>query len=146
MKTNSDRKVKVENSDGEPCVSSNDELDGWGEASIGTTASRTGSTSAQASSTQSLSTADRILSRFSSIPGNVSLRLNRASSLGSSRSYRRSSTSLAMLNNEECLSIGSGSAGSFLDRIQTQQVCDSLPASLSNGTLGQVDRNPSGNL
>lgn len=143
VKTNSDRKVKVENSDGEPCVSSNDELDGWGEASIGTTASRTGSTSAQASSTQSLSTADRILSRFSSIPGNVSLRLNRASSLGSSRSYRRSSTSLAMLNNEECLSIGSGSAGSFLDRIQTQQVCDSLPASLSNGTLGQVDRNPS---
>lgn len=75
LKIECDRKEK----DGVPCISSNDELGEWGEASITST---TGSSSARSSSTPS-----RFLSRFSFVPGNISFRLSRATSLGSSRAY-----------------------------------------------------------
>lgn len=120
------RKVKVEQSDEMPSVSSNVE---WGQGSITDTATRSGSSSARASSNQSLNPSSRFLSRFSFIPGNVSFRLSRATSLGSSRSYPLPSTSLAILNNEDEVQLHTGSASALVDRDETPR---RLTTSLSN--------------
>ncbi|KAK7852681.1 receptor like proteiny region [Quercus suber] len=77
-KTECYRKVKDEKSDELPCLSSDVDLDGWGQSSVTSTVSRTGSSSARASSTQSLNPSSRFLSRLSFIPGNISFRLSRA--------------------------------------------------------------------
>ncbi|KAK3183480.1 hypothetical protein Dsin_030766 [Dipteronia sinensis] len=119
-----DRKVKDD-------IPSNGELDGWNQASITST---TGSSSARSSSNPS-----RFLSRFSFIPGNLSFRLSRATSLGSSRAYPVSPTNLSVLNDEQDLSIVPSSGPStrnFIDRIEieSQQGSDLLPVSLINGT------------
>ncbi|KAM7276872.1 hypothetical protein ACFE04_018738 [Oxalis oulophora] len=79
----------------------------WSEATTTTTTTATApaSTTATTSSTHSLNPSSRFLSRFTLIPGNVSFRLSRATSLGSSRPYpapsSSSSSSLSMLNDEE---------------------------------------------
>ncbi|XP_060957862.1 suppressor protein SRP40 isoform X4 [Cannabis sativa] len=105
------RKVKVGRSGEIPCISSN----------ANTSASTNGSSSAPASSiTQNLSS--RFLSRFSFIPGNMSFRLSRANSLGSSRSYPVSSTSLGLMNNEEDAHLPRGSPNVVVvDTDQNQQ-------------------------
>ncbi|XVE99994.1 hypothetical protein REPUB_Repub03eG0248300 [Reevesia pubescens] len=88
------RKVKGEAaSDDEmpmPCMSSND-------IDIDVDGSRSGSSSGRATAAAHHSPS-RCLSGFSFLPGNVSFRLRRANSLGSSRAYPVSPTSLAMLN------------------------------------------------
>ncbi|XP_023923906.2 probable E3 ubiquitin-protein ligase RHG1A isoform X2 [Quercus suber] len=133
-KTECYRKVKDEKSDELPCLSSDVDLDGWGQSSVTSTVSRTGSSSARASSTQSLNPSSRFLSRLSFIPGNISFRLSRATSLGSSRPYPVSSTSLAILNDEDELHLRAGPANGFIHRNETQQGSDLLPASLINET------------
>ncbi|KAK9985082.1 hypothetical protein SO802_034607 [Lithocarpus litseifolius] len=133
-KTECYRKVKVEKSDELPCLSSDVDLDGWGQSSVTSTVSRTGSSSARASSTQSLNPSSRFLSRFSFIPGNISFRLSRATSLGSSRPYPVSTTNLAILNDEDELHLQAGPANGFIHRNETQQGSDLLPASLINET------------
>ncbi|WRX16871.1 zinc finger protein [Theobroma cacao] len=92
------RKVKGEAaSDDEmpmPCISSSD-------VDIG--ASRSGSSSGRAAAAASSAhhSPSRCLSGFSFLPGNVSFRLSRANSLGSSRAYPVSPTSIAMLNHDD---------------------------------------------
>ena len=146
LKTECYRKVKVEESDELPCLSSNDDLDEWGQVRATNTTSRTGSSSVRDSSTHSLNPSGRFLSRFSLIPGNVSFRLSRATSLGSSRSYPVTSTSLAILNDEDELHLQAGPASSFVHRNETQQGSDLLPASLINGTSTQCYQDTSGTL
>ncbi|KAJ7953311.1 RING finger protein [Quillaja saponaria] len=112
-------------------------FDEWGQASITNTASRTGSSSARDSSTQPLNPSSRFLSRFSLIPGNVSFRLSRTASLGSSRSCPVSSASLTILNNADELHLHTEPAGSLVNRNETQQCNDLQPSSLVNSTRTQ---------
>ncbi|XVF13791.1 hypothetical protein REPUB_Repub08aG0238200 [Reevesia pubescens] len=92
------RKVKVESaSDDEmptPCISSSD---------VDIDASRSGSSSSgrAAAAAAAHHSPSRCLSGFSFLPGNVSFRLSRANSLGSSGAYPASPTSLAMLNQDD---------------------------------------------
>ncbi|CBI29217.3 unnamed protein product, partial [Vitis vinifera] len=99
LKSGCFRKVKVEQPDEMPSISSNVGLQEWDQANFTRTSSRAGSSSTRASSTQSLNPSSRFLSRFSLIPGNISFRLSRASSLGSSRAYPVSSSSITSNNN-----------------------------------------------
>ncbi|OAY24276.1 uncharacterized protein LOC110605224 isoform X3 [Manihot esculenta] len=139
------RKVKVEQSD-ETCVSSNLELDEWNQASITNTTSRMGNSSARAASTPSLTSQSSFLSRFSFVPGNVSFRLSRATSLGSSRPYRIPSTSLQMLNDEEEIRFRPRSANGIIDGNETRQSSNLLPTSLINRTHTQQCEGSSANL
>ncbi|KAL5860401.1 hypothetical protein ACOSQ4_001697 [Xanthoceras sorbifolium] len=137
LKIDSDRKKVKEKED----IPSNGELDEWSQASISST---TGSSSARSSSTPS-----RFLSRFSFIPGNLSFRLSRATSLGSSRAFPVSSTNLSVSNDDEedDLRLPSGPpTRNFLDRIESHQGSDLLPVSLLNATPSQChqDSNFSG--
>ncbi|KAB1223087.1 Receptor homology region, transmembrane domain- and RING domain-containing protein 2 [Morella rubra] len=127
MKSKCYRKDKVVESDKLPCLSSNVDLDEWGQANTTDAAFRTVSGSSHASSTQSLNPSSSFLSRFSFIPGNVSFRLSRATSLGSSRSYPVSSTSLSILNDEDELHLQAGLASSCVRRNQTRQGSHSVP-------------------
>ncbi|KAG5561899.1 hypothetical protein RHGRI_004820 [Rhododendron griersonianum] len=63
---------------------SNSDLHEWGQSNLMDTIPRAGSSSSQAFSSRSLHPSGRFLSRFNFIPGNVSFRLSRATSLGSS--------------------------------------------------------------
>ncbi|KAL5071452.1 hypothetical protein RYX36_022339, partial [Vicia faba] len=94
-----------------PCMPSNIDLDEWSHIE-----SRTSSIPAHASSTQSTNSMSRFLSQFSLIPGNISFKLSRTTSLGSSRPCPNSSQSLSMFNNEDELSLH--------NRNQTQQYRD----------------------
>lgn len=120
-KTESFRKVKSDKSDEVP---SNIDLEEWRH-----TASRTGSSSAHSSSNQSLNPSSRFLSRFSLVPGNISFRLSRTTSLGSSRPCPVSSTSLSIFNGEDELSLHPGPPGSLITRNETQHRSDLLNAS-----------------
>lgn len=118
-------------------ASSNIELDDWAQSNISDTVSRGGSTSSRAFSSRSLNFSSRFLSRFSFFPGNVSFRLNRASSLGSSTPYPMSSTSLnvhnrSVHNNEEEPHLGRGPGNNLVNRNGTGQGCDLLPACFIN--------------
>ncbi|XP_062095718.1 uncharacterized protein LOC133801508 isoform X2 [Humulus lupulus] len=119
------RKVKVGQSDEIPCISSNANTPA---------ASTNGSSSAPVSSTtQSLNPSSRFLSRFSFIPGNISFRLSRANSLGSSRSCPISSTSLGLMNNEEDTHLPRGPPSVVVvDTDQNQRGTAMLPMSLMN--------------
>ncbi|KAF5460213.1 hypothetical protein F2P56_020096 [Juglans regia] len=145
VKTECYRKVKADQTSELPCLSSNGDLEEWDEANVTDTASRTGSSS-QASSTQSLNPSSHFLSRFSLIPGNGSFRLSRAISLGSSRSYPVSSTSLTILNDEDELHLQAGPASSFVHRNETRQGSHLLPASLCDGTSTQCYEEATGSL
>ncbi|XP_022136818.1 uncharacterized protein LOC111008422 isoform X2 [Momordica charantia] len=147
MKIDGYRRIKAEEPVELPCISSNVELDEWDRGSVAVTAPRAGSTSARASSLQSLNSSSNFLSRFSFIPGNVSFRLSRATSLGSSRSYPVSSTSLSMLNNEDELHLSDRPArGGVDDQDETQQGSDLLPASLASATCFQFCGDNSANF
>eukprot|EP00257_Ricinus_communis_P015607 XP_015573563.1 uncharacterized protein LOC8259116 [Ricinus communis] len=122
------RKVKVKQSE-ESCVSSSAGLDECSQASITNRACRIGSSSARAASIPSLTSQSSFLSRFSFIPGNMSFRLNRATSLGSSRAYRIPSTSLQMLNDEE--EIQHPRSANNTDGSETQQISDLQPTTHS---------------
>ncbi|XVF52175.1 hypothetical protein PTKIN_Ptkin04bG0243800 [Pterospermum kingtungense] len=74
-----------------PCISST-------EVDVDLSSSGSSSGRATAAANQSPS---RCLSGFSFLPGNVSFRLSRANSLGSSRAYTVSPTTLSMLNHDE---------------------------------------------
>ncbi|PON41376.1 43kDa postsynaptic protein [Trema orientale] len=129
------QKVKVGQSDGIgiPCaISSNAELTQWNQSNITPTASTNASTSARPSSTHPNPASTRFLSRFSFIPGNVSFRLSRANSLGSSnsRSYPVSSTLLD--NQDDAPHLQRGPATVPVHRDETQQPTALLPISLIN--------------
>ncbi|XP_050943023.1 uncharacterized protein LOC103493025 isoform X4 [Cucumis melo] len=126
MKVEGYRRVKAEESVEMPCISSNSTLNGWDQAGVAVTAPRAGSTSARVTSLQSLNTSSNFLSRFSFIPGNVSFRLSRASSLGSSRSYPVSSTNLSMLNDENEPHLSDRPARRLDGQDETQQGSGSL--------------------
>ncbi|XP_004301769.1 PREDICTED: uncharacterized protein LOC101314385 isoform X1 [Fragaria vesca subsp. vesca] len=140
------RKVNVQQSDEMPCISSNVELNEWGDASINDTVSRTDPSSAQDSATPSLNPSGRFLSRFSFVPGNVSFRLSRATSLGSSRSYPLSSTSVTVLNNDDDLHLQTGPSTSLVGRDESQEGCEFLPESLVNRAPTQFFEDTSGSL
>lgn len=146
MKAESYSKVKVEESNELRCLSSSDDLDEWDQERTAETISRTGSSSIQASSTHSLNPSGRFLSRFSFVPANISFRLSRATSLGSSRSCPVSSPSLAILNDEDELHLPARPTSSFVHRNETQQGSDLLPASLTDGTSRQCHQDTSGSL
>ncbi|KAK1403029.1 Receptor homology region, transmembrane domain-and RING domain-containing protein 2 [Heracleum sosnowskyi] len=118
-------------------ASSNIDLDDWAQSNISDTVSRGGSTSSRAFSSRSLNFSSRFLSRFSFFPGNVSFRLNRASSLGSSTQHPMPSTSVNVHNrsvhcNEEEPHLGQGSGNNLVNRNGTGQGCDLLPACFIN--------------
>ncbi|KAL1354180.1 uncharacterized protein [Arachis hypogaea] len=96
------------------------------------TASRTGSSSNHVSSTQSLNPSSRFLSRFSFIPGNISFRLSRTTSLGSSRPCPVSSGSLTIFNSEDELNPHPSHPGSLINRNETQQRRELLNASFDD--------------
>ncbi|XWS62298.1 hypothetical protein CRYUN_Cryun07bG0198400 [Craigia yunnanensis] len=75
-----------------PCISSSD---------VDVDVSRCGSSSGRAAAAAAHHSPSRCLSGFSFLPGNVSFRLSRGNSLGSSRAYPVSPTSLAMLNHDD---------------------------------------------
>ncbi|KAA0040177.1 E3 ubiquitin-protein ligase MBR1-like isoform X1 [Cucumis melo var. makuwa] len=137
MKVEGYRRVKAEESVEMPCISSNSTLNGWDQAGVAVTAPRAGSTSARVTSLQSLNTSSNFLSRFSFIPGNVSFRLSRASSLGSSRSYPVSSTNLSMLNDENEPHLSDRPTRRLDGQDETQQGRDLLPASVASETHTQ---------
>ncbi|KAM1833615.1 hypothetical protein ACFX13_023413 [Malus domestica] len=140
------RKVKVEQPDEMPCITPNVELNEWAQASITDTASITASSSAQPSATPTLNPSSRFLSRFSFIPGNVSFRLSRATSVGSSRSYPLSSTSLTILNNEDELHLHARPASSLIDTDESQQANGFLPESRVNRIPTHIYNHTSGNV
>ncbi|KAG5543481.1 hypothetical protein RHGRI_016268 [Rhododendron griersonianum] len=80
-------KFQAKESDEAACMPSNSDLHEWGQSNLMDTIPRAGSTSSQAFSSRSLHPSSQFLSRFNFIPGNgnVSFRLSRATSLGSSR-------------------------------------------------------------
>ncbi|KAI8558772.1 hypothetical protein RHMOL_Rhmol04G0123200 [Rhododendron molle] len=67
------------------CMPSNYNLHEWGQSNLMDTSPRAGSSSSQSFSSRSLHPSSQFLSRFNFILGNVSFRLSRATSLGSSR-------------------------------------------------------------
>ncbi|XP_062030602.1 uncharacterized protein LOC133746428 isoform X2 [Rosa rugosa] len=139
-------KVNIEQSDEMPCISSNAELNEWGDASITDTVSRTGPGSAQDSAAPSLNPSSRFLSRFSFVPGNVSFRLSRATSLGSAGSYPVSSTSVTVLNNDDDLHLQTGPSASLVGRDESREGCEFLPESLVNRTPTHFFEDTSGSL
>ncbi|KAI9083956.1 hypothetical protein K1719_034214 [Acacia pycnantha] len=130
MKSKSFRDDKKKISDDMP---SNIDLNEWAQTSISSNPSRTRSRSARTSSTGS-----RFLSHFSFIPGNISLRLGRTTSLGSSRSCHVSSTTMSVFNNEDDLSLHPGPTGSLVNRNETQQSSDSSGNLQSNPSVPSI--------
>lgn len=101
VKVECHRKAEVDSSADMSRMSSDNEFREWNQPSVTGPGARAGSSSNRASSTQPLNPSNRFLSRFSFIPGNVSFRLSRATSLRSSRDYDISPTNLPVEDNEE---------------------------------------------
>lgn len=76
-------KLQAEQSDEAACMRSNCDLQEWGQSNLMDTVA--GSSSSQAFSSRSLNPSSRFLSRINFIPGTISFRLSRATSLGSTR-------------------------------------------------------------
>ncbi|KAJ6695695.1 RING/U-BOX SUPERFAMILY PROTEIN [Salix koriyanagi] len=149
VKTECYGKVREEQADEMPCISSDVELDEWNQTSISNTSSRTGSSSARAAApTQSLTFPSRLLSRFSFIPGNVSFRLSRAASLGSSRAYHTHPSGPRMFDGEDEIRHCSESANSVVDGNgnEIQQISDLLATSLVNRTAAHHHEDTSAGL
>ncbi|XP_073284938.1 uncharacterized protein [Primulina huaijiensis] len=94
------RKDIADQNDHTNCITSDIELDEWGESSFTDSVSSQHNASRLVSS-QSLNPPSRFLSRFSFYPGNLSFRLSRAKSLGSSNPYPTSSTNVTISNEGE---------------------------------------------
>lgn len=127
-----------------PSISSNVGLQEWDQPNFTHTASRAGSSSTPASSTQSLNPS-RFLSRFSLIPGNISFRLSRASSLGSSRAYPVSSSSITSKSGEE-LCLRAGPSNNLVNRNGAQQGSNLLPVCLINRSPASYYEDSSANV
>ncbi|KAJ8774140.1 hypothetical protein K2173_009571 [Erythroxylum novogranatense] len=140
------RKLKIEQSNKMPCISSNVEHDEWSKGSIRNNTSRTASSSIQAPSTQSLSSPSCFPSRFSFIPGNMSFRLNRATSLGSSRAYSMPSGNPRMFTDEDEIHNLPRTTSSIVDGCESQQSRNPLPMSLISPTQTQCDETTSNGL
>ncbi|XP_027347068.1 uncharacterized protein LOC113858571 [Abrus precatorius] len=143
VKAESFRKVKARDM---TCIPSNTDLDEWGETSIRNTSSGTGSSSVHASSTHSLNPTSNFLSQFSLIPGNVSFRLSRASSLGLSTPCLVSSANLSIFDNEDGQNIHARPSGNLIDRNDTRQCSDLLPESFANKIPTQCLEGAANNL
>ncbi|KAK6946571.1 Zinc finger, RING-type [Dillenia turbinata] len=124
---------KDEQSDELPCVSHHAMPDEWGRESLVGTDSRAGSSSTQASSIRSVNPASRFLSWFSFIPGNVSSRLSKATSLGSSRAYP-TTTNLAFPNSDEQLHQSGSPTNELTNGRATRRGSDLLPSCLISQT------------
>ncbi|KAK7386837.1 hypothetical protein VNO78_27175 [Psophocarpus tetragonolobus] len=109
------------------------------------TSSRNDSSSIDSSSTHSLNPTSHFLSQFSLIPSNVSFRLSRTTSLGSSRPCPVSSASLSISDNEEEHNLHPGSSGSLINRSETQQSSNLLPESFFNKINAQCHEEASNN-
>ncbi|XP_075518113.1 uncharacterized protein LOC142552276 [Primulina tabacum] len=94
------RKDIADQNDHTNCITSDVELDEWGESRFTDSVSREHNASRVLSS-RSLNPTSRFLSRFSFYPGNLSFRLSRAKSLGLSNPYPTTSTTVTILNDEE---------------------------------------------
>ncbi|CAJ1942023.1 unnamed protein product [Sphenostylis stenocarpa] len=144
VKTESFRKVKAS---GITCMPSNIDLHEWKETNVPNTSSSTASSSSiHDSSTRSLNPTSHFLSQFSLIPGNVSFRFSRTTSLGSSRPCPVSSASLSIFDNEDERNLHSRSPESLINRNEAQQCNTLLPASFSNQIHAQCHEHSSNNL
>ncbi|XP_073131901.1 uncharacterized protein [Henckelia pumila] len=122
------RKDIADQNDHANCITSDAELDEWGESSFTESVSREHNASRVLSS-QSHNPPSRFLSRFSFYPGNLSFRLSRAKSLGSSNPYPTTSTSVTIPNDEEEREDPSVSA---VNRRIRSQGCDIFPTCFNN--------------
>ncbi|KAE9606965.1 hypothetical protein Lal_00026270 [Lupinus albus] len=138
VKIDSFRKVK---SDEMPCMPSNLNLDEWDH-----TASRTDSSSAHASSSQSLNPLSQFFSRLSLIPGNISFRLSRTTSLRSSRPCPVSSSSPSIFDNENELNLHPWRPASLANENEPQHGSDSLNESFVNRVPVHYHEDASNNL
>ncbi|XP_031376229.1 uncharacterized protein LOC116191916 isoform X2 [Punica granatum] len=133
LKTASNRKGEVGSLSETAGVSSNAELQEWDRSSImSDTASRAGSSSVRASINRQLNPSSRFFSRFSFNRGNVSFRLSRATSLGSSRDYHVSPTNLTRSDDEEDLHFHGAPSSGLFDINESRQGSDSLHSSRVN--------------
>ncbi|CAI9772292.1 unnamed protein product [Fraxinus pennsylvanica] len=133
---------KVESGEEMNYVTSNVELDDWAETSFSHTVSREGSSS-RAITSRLLNPTSRFLSRCSFYPGNLSFRLSRSSSLGTSRAYPASSTSFTISNDGD----RSSPSGRMVNRNERSQGCDFFPTCFSSGSpISRHDDLPSSNL
>ncbi|KAL2548126.1 uncharacterized protein Fot_09656 [Forsythia ovata] len=133
---------KVESAEEMNYVTSNVELDEWAESSFSHSVSREGSSS-RAFTSRLLNPTSRFLSRCSFYPGNLSFRLSRSSSLGSSRAYPASSTSFTISNDVD----HSSPSGRMVNRNERSQGCDFFPACFSNRPpIAQHEDFPPSNL
>lgn len=123
-------------------VSSNAELQERDVSSMPGTVPRDGSSSIQASVTQPLNPSGRFFSRFSFDPCNVSFRLGRATSLGSSRDYHVTPTNMTRLEDEENLHFHGAPSSGLFNVTDSQQSSCLLDSSLVNGgPPAQFDEN-----
>ncbi|KAL9327273.1 hypothetical protein ACSQ67_007918 [Phaseolus vulgaris] len=143
VKTESFRKVKAREM---TCMPSNIDLHEWGETSIPNTSSRTASSTIHNSSTHSLNPTSHFLSQLSLIPGSVSFRLSRTTSLGSSRPYPVTSASLSIFDNEDECNLHPRSPVNSIDRRETQQCNNLLQASFFNQIHAQSHEDASNSL
>ncbi|KAH6804468.1 RING/U-box superfamily protein [Perilla frutescens var. frutescens] len=132
------RTEKAEESSDLNCINSGIELHEWGESSFTNNVSREGNTS-RVFSSRSLNPPSRFLSRLSINPGNLSFRLTRGNSLGSTRSYPAPSMGLTISNEEEeeCAAPSS----SYVNRNERPQGCDFFPACFTSRSPGMQDEN-----
>ncbi|KAF6168902.1 hypothetical protein GIB67_038399 [Kingdonia uniflora] len=111
------RKVKDQQQpvDEVPCICSAAELNEWSQESVTASFPTSDNSSVQSAPSRSLFSLSRLRSRFSSIPGNISFRLSRAASLGSSRAYSLFSNGLTASNTEEGYVKSTNSASSSVN-------------------------------
>ncbi|XP_058103773.1 uncharacterized protein LOC131247875 isoform X1 [Magnolia sinica] len=121
-------KVQITRSNQAQSISSDAELDGCSQERDAHIDSGAGSSSSQKVVSRSSSRLSRSLSRFNFIPDNISFRLSRAASLGSSCSYSFFSTSIPASNSEEGFHTHSGSDSSdSIDGIRAHSSHVELP-------------------
>ncbi|KAF8376943.1 hypothetical protein HHK36_030314 [Tetracentron sinense] len=141
------RRVKVPQPSEVPSISSDVELDEWGQSSVTDTVSRAGSSSDRVSSTRSLNPSSHFRSHFSFIPGNISFRLSRAASLGSSGDDAIFSRSPRISNTEEEFHLHTGSTSNSVNRNENRQGSDLLPScSIDGSPAPQYEGTSSGAL
>ncbi|XP_026406575.1 uncharacterized protein LOC113301960 isoform X1 [Papaver somniferum] len=132
-------KVKVlEDSSEVPSISIESELDDeWGQVND---VARTSSVASIADGSSSQVASSRSRSRFSFFPGNISFRLSRAASLGSSRAYSLFPNGFTGSNAEEGFPVHTDSTISSINRNEVHQETQLLPeCSISRLPAAQVD-------
>ncbi|XP_027917794.1 uncharacterized protein LOC114176820 isoform X1 [Vigna unguiculata] len=143
VKTESFTKVKASEI---TCMPSDIDLHEWGETSIPNTSSRSVSSSSHNYSTHSLNPTSHFLSQLSLIPGSVSFRLSRTTSLGSSWPCPVSSASLSLIDKEDECNLHPRSPGSSINRREAQESNNMLHASFFNQIHAQYHEDATNNL